>query len=148
MSSENRIHLIGDFRRDEALAADTVTPGDLVELDSDGYYQPHSTEGGYAERIFAEADVLQGNTISTDYDAADLVSANVEVTGNETQAFLKAGENVSIGDFLVSAGDGTLIANGSESSGTTVRQIIAVAREAKDLSGSGAVATLIRVRLL
>ena len=59
-----------------------------------------------------------------------------------------AGENVSIGDKLISAGDGTLIANGSETSGTTVRQIVAIATEAEDLSGSGAVDTLIEVRVL
>ncbi len=148
MSTENQVHLIGDFRREEALAASTVTPGMLIEEDSAGKFKAHATEGGVAVKLFAEVDALQGNTLDDDYSADDLVSANVEVSGNEVQSFLKAGENVSIGDKLLSAGDGTLIADGSESSGTTISQYIAVAREAEDLSGSGAVDTLIRVMLL
>lgn len=148
MSTENRAHLIGDFRVEEANAADTISPGMLLDYDSSGELIPHATEGGYALRAFAEADILQGNTLDDDYSDGDLVRANIELPGNEVQAFLKAGENVAIGDLLISAGDGTLIENGEEDSATTVRQIIAVAREAKDLSGSGAVATLMRVMLM
>jgi len=148
MSDENQVHLIGAFRREEAVAVGTITPGMLIEEDSAGEFQAHSTEGGYAVRMFAEIDALQGNTLDDDYSADDLVSANVELPGNETQAFLKAGENVVIGDELISAGDGSLIKNGNEASGTTVKQVIAIAREAEDLSGSGAVDTLIRVMLL
>lgn len=148
MSTENQVHLIGDFRREEAPAASTITPGMLVEYDSTGDFRAHSTEGGEALRIFAEVDALQGKTLSDDYSADDLVSANVEVPGNEVQAMLKLGENVSIGDELISAGDGTLIQNGSEGSGVTVDRVLAIAREALDLSGSGAVDTLMRVMLL
>lgn len=148
MSTENQVHLIGDFRREEALAAATITPGMLIEETSAGTFQAHSTEGGYAVKLFAEVDALQGNTLNDDYSADDLVSANVEVSGNEVQAFLAASENVAIGAKLISAGDGTLIANGSEDSLTTVRQVIGIAREAKDLSDSLAVDTLIRVMLL
>ena len=147
MSSENRIHLIGDFRREEAVAVAAISPGHLIEEDSAGEFQVHSTEGGYAMRLVAVEDALQGDTIDDAYAADDLVSGNVELPGNEVQMYLAAGENVAIGDNLISAGDGTLIANGSEASGVTVRQLIAVAREAKDLSGSGAVDTLIRVML-
>jgi hypothetical protein len=148
MSTENQVHLIGDFRREEAVAAGTITPGMLIEEDSSGEFQAHSTEGGYAMRLFAEVDALQGNTLDDDYSADDLVSANVELPGNEVQAFLQAGEDVDIGDKLISNGDGTLIAEGSASSGVTVKQIVAIAREAEDLTGSGAVDTLIRVMLL
>jgi len=148
MSSENQVHLIGAFRREEAVAAGTITPGMLVEEDSSGEFQAHSTEGGYAARRFAEIDALQGRTLDDDYSADDLVSANVELVGNEVNAFIKAGEDIAIGDFLISAGDGTLIENGSESSVTTVRQVIGYAREAQDLTGSGAVDTLTRIMLL
>jgi hypothetical protein len=148
MSTENRIHLKGDFQREELVAAGTIKPGYLIEQTSAGKFQAHSTEGGYAERIVAVEDALQGNTISDDYSADDLVSANIEAPGNVVQMYLKAGENAAIDDDLISAGDGTLIENGSETSGTTVRQIIGKSQEAKDLSGSGAVNTLIAVRLL
>lgn len=148
MSTENPVHLIGEFRRDEARAAAAISPGDLIEWTSAGTVQVHSTEGGYALAIFAEVDALQGNTLDDDYSAADLVAMNAEAKGSETQAFLKAGEDVAIGALLISKGDGTLIENGSESSGVTVRQVVAVAREALDLSGSGAVDTLMRVQVL
>ena len=148
MSDENQVHLQGEFRREEALAAGAISPGMLVEWDSAGEFQAHSTEGGYAQRMFAEVDALQGNTLDDDYAADDLVSVNIEAPGNYTQAFLKAGENVAINDELISAGDGTLIKNGSETSGTTIDQVVAHAKEAKDLSGSGAVATLMKVQVL
>ena len=148
MSTENKAHLTGDFRHEEARAADTISPGMLIELDSSGEVVPHSTEGGYAERTFAEVDALQGNTLDTDYSDDDLVMINVEQPGNDVQAFLYVGESVAIGDELISNGDGTLIANGSEASGVTVKQIIAIAREAKDLTVSGAATSLMKVRVL
>lgn len=141
MSTENQVHLVGNFRREEALAAAAITPGHLIEETSAGKFQKHSTAGGVAMRLFAEIDALQGNTLSDDYSADDLVSANVELPGNEVQAFLKAGEDVDIGDDLESAGDGTLQA-------VTTGEVVAQAREALDLSGSGDVDTLMRVMLL
>jgi len=148
MSTENQVHLIGLFNREEEEAASAISPGHLCEQISDGTIQVHSTEGGYAMHRYAEVSALEGNTLTDDYADGELVSLNIELPGNEIQAFLKAGESVDIGDKLISAGDGTLIENGNESSGVTVNQIIAVAREAEDLSGSGAVDTLIRVQLM
>lgn len=148
MSTENQAHLLGDFRREERLAAGTISPGMLLTIDSDGAVLAHDTEGGLAGRSFAEVDALQGNTLDDDYSADDLVSINIEMPGSECQAFLKAGENVVIGDKLVSAGDGTLIDADSVSSGVTIVQYIAIALEALDLSGSGAVDTLMRVFVL
>jgi len=147
MSTENQVHLRGRFDRDECRAAGAISPGHLTEIDSAGEVQVHSTQGGRAGRTFAEIDALQGDTLDDDYAADALVALNIEQEGNETQAFLYAGEKVSIGDELISNGDGTLIANGSEAGGVTVVDIIAEAREAKDLSGSGAVDTLIQVRV-
>jgi len=148
MSTENTVHLVGNYRLEEALAAATITPCMLIEETSAGKFQAHSTEGGRGILLFAAEDALQGNIITDDYAAAARTFGNVELSGNETQALLKAGENVAIGADLISAGDGTLIADGSESSGTTVKQVIGKAREAKDLSGSGAVNSRIRVILL
>lgn len=141
MSTENQVHLVGEFRREELVAAAAISPGNLLEITSAGKFQKHSSSGGACLRIFAEIDALQGNTLSNDYSADDIVSANVELPGNEVQAFLKSGENVSIGDELESAGDGTLQALGTG-------KVVAVAREAEDLSGSGAVDTLIQVILV
>ncbi|RLF28617.1 MAG: hypothetical protein DRN14_03855 [Thermoplasmata archaeon] len=143
----NQIHSKGDFRREEYTAGGTIKPGYLVELNSSGNVVAHSTEGGYADLLFAVEDALQGNSVDDDYSSGDLVSVNVEAPGNQVEAWIKAGEDIAIGDKLISAGDGTLIENGSETSGTSVQQIIATATEAVDLSGSGAVDTKITVML-
>ena len=148
MSTENQAHLIGPFRRDEKIAAGAITPGMLIELDSSDEVQAHSSEGGDGIPMFAEVDALQGNTLDTDYAADDLVSINIEGIGSECQAFLQAGQTAVIDSELISGGDGTLIVNGQESSGVTVDKLFAIAREAKDLSGSGAVDTLIRVLIV
>lgn len=148
MATRNQVHLKGMFEHEEARAADTITPGMLIELDANGEVVPHSTEGGFAERTLAEIDSLQGNILTTDYTDDDLVMINVELPGNDTQAFLKVGEDAAIGDELISAGDGTLIVNGSEESTTTVKQVIAIARETLDLTVSGAVTILTKVRML
>jgi len=147
MSSENQSHLLGLFNREEERAESEITPAMLCELIAGGNVQPHSTEGGRAERMFAEVDGLQGANQDTAYAAESLVALNIEYIGSETQAWLKVGEDVDIGDELISAGDGTLIKNGNEDSSTTVVEVIAIAREAKDLSVSGAVVSRIRVRV-
>ena len=141
MSTENQVHLIGTFRREEIIAAGTIKPGHLVEEDSSGTCVVHSSAGGVAQRFIAEIDALQDNTLDDDYSSGDLVSMNVELPGNEVQMYLKAGESVAIGEDLESAGDGTLQAY-------TSGIVIAQAREVKDLSASGAVDTLMRVILL
>lgn len=147
MSSQNQIHLKGAFEHDERDAGGTVKPGHLIKINSDGDVVVHATEGGYADRMVAEIDALQGKTTADSYSSGAKVSINKELPGNEAQMFLKAGENVVIGDELISAGDGTLIKNGSEDSSTTVKQIVAVALEALDLSDSGDVDTLMQVQL-
>ena len=145
MSTENQIHLKGDFLHEELVAHSAISPGYLLTINSDGEVLPHGTEGGWCAPVFAEIDALQGHTLADDYAAADPVMINVERPGNRCQAFLKAGEVAVIGSNLISAGDGTLILNGDESFGTTVHKVIAIAMEAEDLSGSGAVDTLIEI---
>ena len=141
-----KIHSKGDWRAEELVAAATITPGMLCEETSAEKVQAHSTEGGRAELMFAYEDQLQGKTVDDDYSADDQVFLMLPVVGSEVCALLAVGENVSIGDELISAGDGTLIAIGSAASATTVQQVIARAVEAQDNSaGSAAVLTRCRV---
>lgn len=148
--SDNTIHLSGNFRHEEALASGSIKPGHLLELTSAtaDTVKVHATEGGYAERAFAIEDALQGNTKDTTYATTTRVMYNLELPGNEVQAWLAAGENVAKGARLISAGDGTLIAEASATSAGVVKQIIAIAAEALDLSDSGDVDTLIDVRVM
>lgn len=144
----NRIVLIGCGRQEEAVAVGILSPGHLIKLDSAGKVLKHATEGGYSERAFAVEDALQGKTKSDAYAVGDVVTYHLAAPGDEVQAVLKAGVSYAIGDDLISAGDGTLKKLSAAASGVTVKQVVAVVKEALNLSASGAVATLgvVRVR--
>jgi len=142
--SANTIMLDRDgYRREEALAtAAVVKPGYLLEKTSAGKVKAHATAAGWSQRLVAIEDDLQGKTVSDAYSASALIQYAVVSPGTLCQLMLKSGQNISIGDKLVSNGDGTLKA----ATGTD-KEITAWAEEAVDLSGSGAEDTLIKVRV-
>lgn len=140
--SANKIHLLGTGRLAEYVAAAALSPGHLIELTSAGTVQKQSTADKGAEKMFAMEDSLQGNTIATAYAAADQVRAVIASPGDHVQAFLAAGETAVIGSKLCANGDGTLkVVTGTE-------VVLAIALEAQDLSDTGDVDTLTKVRVL
>ena len=144
----NRIHLKGDYRQEEAYAAAAgMYPGMLVQLDSAGKIAVHSTEGGRGEKAFATEDALQGKTVDTVYTVSTIATYILPVSGGVVNALIKDGEEIAIGDELVSGGDGTLVARSNVSSGVTVAETIAIAEEARDLTGSNSSNTLSAVRV-
>lgn len=94
------------FEEYDAVAA--ITPGMLLELTSAGEVQAHSNSGLNAPRIFALEDVYQGKGINDDYAADDKVRTWVPTPGCQVLGLLADGENVAIGDFVESNGDGML----------------------------------------
>jgi len=121
----------------DAVAA--ITPGMLVELTSAGKVQAHSTAGGNAQTMFAFEDELQGKGINDAYAADDKVQVWHARPGDEVNAILPDGQNISIGDLLESAGDGMLQAHSPASEGAEYPEgVVAVALEAVDLSDSSA----------
>ena len=146
----NQIQLRGGFRKEEAVASGTVTPGMLLEMTSAtaDTVKAHASPGGYAERIVAVEDALQGGIVTDDYATTAHVTYHVMDAGAVANMLIAAGENIAKGDELISEGTGMLLENGSEGSGVTVYQVIGIAMEACDLSASGAVDTLCAVRLL
>lgn len=140
------LHGRDDDRKDgEAGAA--VTPGELIELDGTGGFQPHSsapatdTEGAAVPR-FALEYAKAGRGIDDDYASGDHLEYRTCLTGDEVYAFLAAGEAVSEDDPLESAGNGALqLHDGSADSDTTTTQtyydgaIVAHAAEGVDNSG-------------
>jgi len=92
---------------EEFVAADVITPGMLLELDSNGEVAPHSEAGGSAYPLFALEDELQGKGIDDNYAADDQVQVWLPGRGDIVNA-LVSGADVAIGDFLMSAGDGSL----------------------------------------
>lgn len=130
------------FQQSEYNAAATISPGHLVEITSGGKVQKNSTASSVAtERMWAVEDELQGNTLADDYSSGDNVLVRSFVMGAEVFVFLQGGSTaVKQGDFLESAGDGTL------KSGSTGP--VAVAMEDKDLSASGTADARIKARVL
>lgn len=135
MGNAKTIVLKGQGTRKERIAVAAITPGHLVEITSANKVQVHSTAGGLAQKAFAVEDDLQGNTIADAYAASAMVQYNVMLPGDEVNAIIADGENIAIGDKLVSAGDGTLKEQTSE---TTDESVVAIAVEACDMSGSSA----------
>lgn len=95
---------------DEAKAGQAgLYPGMLVKTNSSGNFVVHDVRGGRATRQFLVEDSLQGTTYTDAYaNGQNGVRSYVCPAGTELQALLHFGENVSVGDFLISYGDGTL----------------------------------------
>jgi hypothetical protein len=124
----------------EYVAAGTITPGMLVKVDSAGTLVAHNVAGGLGEKMFATEDELQGKTIADNYSAGNPVQTIIANSGDEVLAIIADGQNISVGDFLVSNGDGKLKEMTPDASGVVVEQYpIAVALEAKDMTGSAGV---------
>lgn len=102
------IVLKGTPQRKEANAGGAVTPGMLVKVNSSGLAVVHDVAGGHARRLFADMDDAIGNTIDDAYAADDRVQMLACVPGNEINALLTTNQIVTIGDALVSAGNGML----------------------------------------
>lgn len=118
-------------------SAAIITPGQLIELIAAGTVQRHSTAEGDALPMFALEDELQGKGIDDNYAASTKVQCWVAQRGEHVYAFLADGENVTIGQFLASNGDGDLRLHDLASGGPEFPLgIVAVALEALDLSGS------------
>lgn len=125
--------------------ASGITPGMLVKLSSSNVAVVHATEGGDCEVMVVKEDSYQGNITSTAYTSGDPMFIGIPAPGGKFQGLLAAGQSVSIGDQLMSAGNGKWKAVADASSGVTAKPL-AVARAALDLSGEGAVDTLVEMR--
>jgi hypothetical protein len=129
--------------REEFVANAAITPGHLVELMSTGKVRVHATAGGNCLPMFAVEDELQGKEISEAYAADDQVQVWVPQRGDEVYCLIKHAQTIAIGDFLESAGDGTLqkhvadVADSQESDNILGNQIIGIAMEAVTIASSG-----------
>lgn len=137
----NTILLKGRGVRLERVAAETITPGMLVNVDSTDKLIKHATEGGASMKAFAVENDLEGKEITDNYVADDYAQAEILRNGDEVYTFIEAnGTAVVIGDLLESAGDGTL-------QKLTTGVAIAQALEAVDNSAGGTPAR-IKARVL
>ena len=93
---------------EEIVAASAITPGMLLELASATTVKAHATAGGNQLPMFALEDELQGNGIDDAYAAADPVQVWIPYRGDIVYAILEDGNNVAVGDFVESAGNGNV----------------------------------------
>lgn len=141
------IHLNGPIGHKEELviaSGQSIKPGMLIKKTSAGEATVHATSGGFGLPLIVAEDEFQGDATSTGgvavtYTAGTPVFAQYAQPGSLKYVLLKASENVAIGDFLISGGDGTFI----KTTGTP-SQTFAVAEEA---SNTGT-AQLIKARFL
>ena len=144
------ITLLGDGVRKEARASGAIYPGSLLRRASATQFAVHNVAGGNAAKMFAVEDDLQGRTIDTAYTSGDRMLGAVFQPGDEVLALLAEGENVAIGDFLESSGDGYLRKHDDtylyESAGYPTETailytngLVGIALEALDLSQSSGI---------
>lgn len=136
-----RIHNKGPYRYEEYEAGETITPGQLLEVNSDNEVIKHNSSATVAEYLFALENALEGDDVDDTYAEGEVVCCLIGQSGTVVNAWLNSGTNYTIGTIVESNGDGTL------KSGSTA-PIGVIEDEACDLSGSGAVDTLHPVRLL
>lgn len=147
-STYHTIALQGGAVRREALAHEIITPGHLLEINTDEEAAKHSGDGGVipGKLIALESPTAAAGTtpvVDTTYAAGDTVYYAVGQPGDVYNMLLKNGETVVKGiTQLVSAGDGTLKAV-SIGETTVVETVVGVADQ--DLTASGASRCRVRI---
>jgi hypothetical protein len=119
------IHNKGIYsRREEAVAAGTISPGMICEIIAAGTVQAHSIEGGCAERLIAIEDVFQGKGVDSDYSSGDQVFLAVAEPGSVWNLLMAIGEDGAPGAAVISAGDGTVKCVDNATSAAVIKDII------------------------
>ena len=136
----NTIILRGEGLQKEAAAAASITPGHLIQVNGAGTLQVHGAAAGSAQKAFAIENEVIGNGIDVVYTVGENVIYSVLQPGAEVNAFVAAGVTVTAGDFLESAGDGTLrkVATSAATANTSRASVIAQATETVVAGGSDA----------
>lgn len=120
---------------EERAAVAAITPGMLLELTSADKVQAHSTaRGDVCPPMFALENELEGQGITDAYAADDQVQVWIPNRGDQVYALLADGETATIGEKLVSDGNGYLLCYTGDSA--TQEKIVGIALEAVDRSTS------------
>lgn len=125
----------------EADAGGAITPGHLIQRDSNDNFVVNSGTGLHGQKMFARENEYEGKEISTAYALNDRCFGFVAKPGAVVYAWLDAGENAVIGSKLMSNANGTLAVQ------TGTLEIVGVALEALNLTASAAVATRIKIEI-
>lgn len=137
MADPKTIAISGSHHRKEGVTDETVTPGHLLEYGGSNDLQKHSTASGNAGRMFALENDLVGDGIDDDYASGETVQFCIAKPGAKIYAWLAYGEDVSVDDYLESAGDGTLQEHTAIGSDVQVEAVVARATEAVTNTSGG-----------
>lgn len=122
----------------EDQANEAITPGALIEYNSNGRLQNHATANGATQKMVAlENPYDDDNTVAaidSAYGTADTVRYLRAVTGDRLYMRYSGTSDLVLNDPLVSAGDGTLTET-TIAAGTLVGALVAFADEA--ITGTG-----------
>jgi len=109
MSDRTIVQKVDPLQKEHLATAVAILPRYLVErVSGAATIQAHSTAGGRAQLKVAIEDSNQGNEVTTAYAVSVQIQTVSPRSGDEILMVLQASENVAIGDFLESNGDGTL----------------------------------------
>jgi hypothetical protein len=145
MAANPTISLKGRPKRIEALAAEAITPGHLIQYNSSSKFIKHATAAGSQSRMFAAENEVFGDGIDVAYANNDNVLAWQCFPGDEINALVAAAASaIVVGDYVESAGDGTVrkVATSAGTSQASRNSTVGQALEALDNSGGGAAARL------
>lgn len=131
------LNVAGQRREGEAATGQTPLPGHLLDRNASGELIVHAGLGLRASRLFAVENDMVGDGIDDAYAAGDRVQYHAAVPGDVIYAVLADAQSVDPTDWLVSNGDGTLIAATTEVNDETL-----VARALETVVTSGATARI------
>jgi hypothetical protein len=137
-ASANTIRLNGpNGQMEEFVAASgsAIKPGMLVRKTTATAGNVHATSGGIGAVLIAHEDALQGYGTDDVYAVGAVVNCEYVLPGAKRHVLLKANENVALGDFLISGGDGTFI----KTTGTP-SQTFAIVEEASNVATTNLIA--------
>ena len=133
--------------QEEYIADAAIKPGHLIKLDADGKVTVTAANAGQVLPMFAVEDEHRGKTITDAYAQGDPVQCWIPTRGDIVYGILDVGAKVVVGDFLESTDDGTLRKLTAGTNASDGGAVVGVALEALDLTGSGAAAKHIKVRI-
>lgn len=127
---------------EKGVAAEEIIPGMLVEgVDS---VERQDDAGGPATRTFALEQDMLGKDIDEVYAIGDQVQVGSFSPGDVVNALIASGQNITAGQFLEPAGNGTLRAYAA---GTRIgRAMESVNNDGSGTISGGGLANLMRLR--
>ena len=100
----------GYGHHDEGVADAAISPGESIQLASDGKYDPNpatKAESIKGDLLIATEDGLQGKTVSDAYASGDKVFFYIPCCGDHVNVLVKSGEDIAVGDKLNVEGGGS-----------------------------------------